>query len=282
MTELAPFIALVSKRQAAGSSFERAIRAGLMAVMTSPEFLFLRETTGRLDDFALASRLSYFLWSSMPDDELLSLAEKGQLRDPATLRAQVDRLLQSPKAAAFTENFTGQWLRMREIDFTEPSTILYPEFDDMLKVSMVREVHLFFDELLRQDLSVNQFLVSDFSLLNGRLAKHYGIPDVDGWNFQRVTLPPDSHRGGLLTMAAVLKVTANGTNTSPVLRGAWVLDRISARRRSRPHPTQAASSPTSVAPRQFASNWQNTAVANPARAATLNSIHRVSRLRRSM
>jgi mono/diheme cytochrome c family protein len=224
--ELAPFVALVSKRQEEGSSFEQAVRAGLTAVMTSPEFLFLRETPGRLDDFALASRLSYFLWSSMPDDELLSLAEQGQLHRPATLRAQVDRLLQSPKAAAFTENFTGQWLRLREIDFTEPSTILYPEFDEMLKVSMVREVHLLFDELLRQDLSIAHFLASDFSMLNGRLAKHYGIPDVDGWTFQRVTLPPGSHRGGVLTMAAILKVTANGTNTSPVLRGAWVLDRI--------------------------------------------------------
>jgi Protein of unknown function (DUF1592)/Protein of unknown function (DUF1588)/Protein of unknown function (DUF1587)/Protein of unknown function (DUF1585)/Protein of unknown function (DUF1595) len=224
--EITPFTALVAKRMSQRSTFEQAVRAGLAAVMTSPEFLFLRETPGRLDDFALASRLSYFLWSSMPDDELLALAEKGTLREPATLRAQVDRMLQSPKTAAFTENFTGQWLRMREIDFTEPSGLLYPEFDDMLKVSMLHEVQLFFEELLRHDLSLTNFLASDFSMLNGRLAKHYGIPGVDGWAFQRVSLPPGSHRGGLLTMAAVLKVTANGTNTSPVLRGAWVLDRI--------------------------------------------------------
>ena len=224
--ELAPFIALVAKRQAAGSSFEMAVRAGLAAVMTAPEFLFLRETPGRLDDFALASRLSYFLWSSLPDEELLTLAEKGTLHEPATLRAQTDRLLQSPKATAFTENFTGQWLRLREIDFTEPGTLLYPEFDDMLKVSMLREVHLFFAELLRHDLPLTNFLASDFSLLNGRLARHYGIPGVDGWAFQRVQLPPGSHRGGVLTMAAILKVTANGTNTSPVLRGAYVLDRL--------------------------------------------------------
>ncbi len=224
--ELAPCIALVQKRQAAGSSFEQAVRAGLVAVLTSPQFLFLRESPGPLDDFALASRLSYFLWSSMPDEELLSLAEKDQLHDPATLQSQVDRLLQNPKSAAFTEHFTGQWLRLREIDFTEPSMQLYPEFDDMLKVSMLREVRLFFDELLRDDLPLTNFLASDFSMLNGRLAKHYGIDGVDGWTFQRVKLPPDRHRGGVLTMAAILKITANGTNTSPVARGAYVLDRI--------------------------------------------------------
>ena len=224
--ELSPIITLVEKRLAADCSFERAVRAGLVAIMTSPQFLFLRESPGRLDDFALASRLSYFLWSSMPDDALLSLAEQGTLCDPATLRAQVDRMLRDPKSAALTDNFTGQWLRLREIDFTEPSRQLYPEFDDMLKVSMVREVHLFFDELLTHDLPLTNFLAADFSMLNGRLAKHYGIPDVDGWAFQRVTLPRDSHRGGVLTMAAILKITANGTNTSPVIRGAYVLDRI--------------------------------------------------------
>ena len=135
-------------------------------------------------------------------------------------------MLKDPKAAAFTENFVGQWLGLREIDFTEPSHMLYPEFDDMLKVSMVRETELFFDEVLKDDLSLTNFVASDFTMLNGRLAKHYGIPGVDGWEFRKVTLPPDSHRGGVLTMASVLKVTANGTTTSPVMRGAWVLDRI--------------------------------------------------------
>ncbi len=224
--EIAPYVALVMKRLEEGSSFEYATRAGLAALMTSPQFLFLREKPGQLDDYALASRLSYFLWSSMPDDALLEAAEHGVLSQPEVLRAQVERLLQSPKAAAFTENFTGQWLRLRDIDFTEPSQQLYPEFDDMLKESMLREAHLFFDEVLKGDLSVTNFLASDFAMLNGRLAKHYGIPGVNGWEFQRVALPPESHRGGVLTMGAVLKVTANGTNTSPVLRGAWVLDRI--------------------------------------------------------
>jgi hypothetical protein len=135
-------------------------------------------------------------------------------------------MLSHAKAAAFTENFVGQWLGLRDIDFTEPSHILYPEFDHMLKVSMVRETELFFAEILKHDLSLTNFVASDFSMLNGRLAKHYGIPGVDGWDFHKVKLPPDSHRGGVLTMASVLKVTANGTSTSPVMRGAWVLERI--------------------------------------------------------
>jgi len=224
--DLKPYLALVRAKLADKSSFEQAVRAGLIAVMVSPDFLFLREKPGKLDDFALASRLSYFLWSTMPDDELLTLAEQGRLSQPDTLRGQVERLLRDPKAAAFTENFVGQWLGLRDIDFTEPSHILYPEFDHMLKVSMLRETELFFAEVLKDDLSLTNFVTSDFTMLNGRLAKHYGIAGVDGWEMRKVKLPPDSHRGGVLTMASVLKVTANGTHTSPVVRGAWVMDRI--------------------------------------------------------
>ena len=224
--DLQPIFALVEARLAEKYSFEKAVRVGLTAIMASPEFFFLREPPGKLDDLALASRLSYFLWSTMPDEELLALAEHHKLSQPATLRAQVERLLNHPKAAAFTENFTGQWLGLRDIDFTLPGHLHYPEFDDMLKVSMVREVELFFAEVLQRDLSLTNFVASDFSMLNGRLAKHYGIPGVDGWEFRKVALPPESHRGGVLTMAGVLKVTANGTSTSPVTRGAWVLDRI--------------------------------------------------------
>jgi hypothetical protein len=224
--DVQPFTALVAAALGEKQSFEQAIRVGLAAVMTSPEFLFLREKPGKLDAFALASRLSYFLWSTMPDEELLTLAEQGSLEQPATLRAQVERMLQHPKAAAFTENFVGQWLGLRDIDFTIPNHILYPNFDDMLKVSMVRETELFFAEVLKNDLSLTNFIASDFTMLNGRLARHYGIPGVAGWEFHKVPLPPGSHRGGVLTMASVLKVTANGTNTSPVMRGVWVLDRL--------------------------------------------------------
>ncbi len=224
--DIAPYVAIVKAKLADGYTYEPAMRAALKGVLIAPEFLFLRERPGKLDDFALACRLSYFLWSTMPDDELFALAEQHKLSKPETLRQQVERMLTSPKASAFTENFVGQWLGLREIDATEPSHILYPEFDHLLKVSMIRETELFFEEVLKNDLSLTNFVDSDFLMLNGRLAKHYGIPGVDGWEFQRHPAPADSHRGGLLTMASVLKVTANGTTTSPVLRGAWVMDRI--------------------------------------------------------
>ncbi|HVR84026.1 MAG TPA: DUF1592 domain-containing protein [Planctomycetota bacterium] len=224
--EIRPFLDLVLAKLQEHRTFEQAVRVGLAAVLVSPDFLFLREEPGVLDGFALAGRLSYFLWSSMPDEELLRLAQTGDLAKADTLRAQTERMLRDPKAAAFTENFVGQWLALRDIDFTEPSTILYPEFDDMLKVSMVKESQLFFDELLKNDLSLSNIVASDFAMLNGRLARHYGIPGVEGWGFHKVSLPPGCHRGGVLTMGSVLKVTANGTQTSPVLRGAWVLDRI--------------------------------------------------------
>ena len=198
----------------------------MKGILISPEFLFLRERPGRLDAFALASRLSYFLWSTMPDEELLKLAANKTLNDPKVLRRQVERLLKHPRASAFVENFVGQWLGLREIDATEPSHRLYPEYDHLLKVSMIREAELFFSELLKNDHSVANFVDSNFTMINGRLARHYGIPGVDGWTFQKTKLPANSHRGGVLTMAGVLKVTANGTTTSPVMRGAWVLDRI--------------------------------------------------------
>jgi len=242
--DVRPFLALVDAKLAEKRSFEQAIRVGLAAVLVSPDFLFLREGADKLDDVSIASRLSYFLWSMLPDEELLGIAEQGHLtgngtnaalRDPekdqrirpsVTLREQVDRLLNHPKSQQFATNFVGQWLGLKDIDFTEPSHILYPEFDDMLKVSMVRETELFFVELLKHDLSLINFVASDFTMLNGRLARHYDIPDVDGFAFRRTQLPPNSHRGGVLTMASSLKVTANGTLTSPVTRGVWVLDRI--------------------------------------------------------
>ncbi|MEK6258860.1 MAG: DUF1592 domain-containing protein [Planctomycetota bacterium] len=260
--DIQPLTKLVESKLAEKHSFEQAIRVGLAAILVSPEFLFLREEPGKLDDFALASRLSYFLWSTMPDEVLTSLCavadaasvrtdagsvghEKSPpaLSSPTILRKQVERMLASPKAAAFTENFVGQWLGLRDIDFTEPSHLLYPEFDDMLKVSMVRETEQFFAEVLKEDLSLTNFIASDFTMLNARLAKHYGIPGIDGFAFRKTPLPPDSHRGGMLTMASVLKVTANGTSTSPVMRGAWVLDRILGQPPSPPPENVAALEP---------------------------------------
>ncbi len=224
--DIKPVLERVKTKLDDGASFEQAIRVGLKAVLVSPHFLFLREQPGGLDDFAIASRLSYFLWSSMPDDKLLSLAQQQQLREPDTLREQVERMLDDPKSAAFAENFVSQWLALRAVDDTMPDHTLYPEFDDLLKESMTKEVTLFFEEVLKNNLSLTNFVDSDFTMLNGRLAEHYGIPDVKDLAFRKVSLPSGSHRGGVLTMAAVLKVTANGTTTSPITRGAWVLDRI--------------------------------------------------------
>lgn len=223
-----PFLALVKAELDAKRPYRDALRVGLKAVLTAPEFLFRKEpaAAGGVDDFAVAVRLSYFLWSTMPDAALLDAAGRGELRSPAGLRAQAERLLKDPKAAAFTHNFTGQWLRLRDIDFTEPDHKLYPEFDELLKASMVAETESTFDEILKNDRSLLEFIDADWTILNRRLADHYGIPGVEGLELRRVTLPKDSPRGGVLTQGAVLKVTANGTNTSPVVRGVWVLDRI--------------------------------------------------------
>ena len=224
--EVKPFVALVSKALEMGQPFEAALRTGYKAVLSSPKFLYLREPAGPLDDYALASRLSYFLWSTTPDEALLNLASKGELHKPEVLRAQVERMLKDSKSKAFTENFTGQWLGLRDISATTPDKSLYPEYEEFLQWSSVRETHLFFNELLKENLGVRNFIDSDFAMLNGRLAKHYNIPDVYGVDFRKVALKPEYHRGGVITHASVLKVTANGTTTSPVVRGVWMLDRI--------------------------------------------------------
>ncbi len=179
----------------------------------------------------------------MPDETLLAVAAEGELRKPGVLRAQVERMLALPKAKAFTENFTGQWLGLRDIAANTPDKVLYPEFEELLQWSAERETHLFFEELLKQNLSVKNFVDSDFAMLNGRLATHYGIPDVHGVAFRKVALKPAYHRGGVLTQASVLKVTANGTTTSPVLRGVWLLDRILGRPAQPPPPNALAIEP---------------------------------------
>ena len=221
-----PFVQLVATSLESGQPFEASLRVGIKAILASPKFLYFREEAGPLNAFALASRLSYFLWSTIPDQQLLDSARSGKLHEPGVLRAQVERMLRHPKAKTFTENFTGQWLSLRDIEATTPDKGLYPEFEELLMWSSVQETHGFFDALLKGNLSVRNFVDSDFAMLNGRLATHYGIPDVSGVGFRKVALKPEYHRGGVLTQASVLKVTANGTSTSPVLRGVWVLDRI--------------------------------------------------------
>jgi len=224
--ELAPFFDLLQSRFDRDYGFEASLRVALKAILCSPDFLYLSAPPGKLNDFDLASRLSYFLWSSTPDDTLAELAARGELGRPDVLRQQVERMLGDPKTEALTRNFTGQWLSLRHLQATTPDKNLYPDFDDLLEVSMPRETHLFFDEILKHDRSALEFLHSDWSMLNHRLAMLYGIPGVEGNAFRKVMLPAGSHRGGVITQAAILKVTANGTNTSPVVRGAWVLSRI--------------------------------------------------------
>ncbi len=236
-----PFVALVKAQLDAGRSYRDALRVGLKGVLVAPEFLFRAEP--QVDDFALAWRLSYFLWSSMPDAALLEAAGKGSLRTPEGLRAQTERLLADPKAVAFTKNFTGQWLSLRDIDFTEPDRKLYPEFDELLKASMLAETEAHFAEILRGDRSLLEFIDADWAMLNRRLAEHYGLPALEGLELRRVALPKDSPRGGVLTQGAVLKVTANGSNTSPVVRGVWVLDHLLGRPAPPPPPGVPAVEP---------------------------------------
>jgi mono/diheme cytochrome c family protein len=224
--ELRPFVALVRQRLDSGYRFEEAMRIGFKAVLCAPEFLFFYETPGRLDAYALAKRLSYFLVNGPPDDALLAHVAAGDLARPEVLRSETERLLDDARVHRFTSDFVGQWLNLREIEATTPDPKLYPEFDELLRVSMVRETELFFEELLKHDLSVRNVIDSEFTMLNERLARHYGIDGVTGQEFRRVALPPGSGRGGILTQSSVLKVTANGTNTSPVIRGVWLLRNI--------------------------------------------------------
>jgi hypothetical protein len=226
--EVQLFLGLFKNQYEQGFGFGKSMLAAYTAVLSSPGFLFFDESPGRLNDYALASRLSYFLWNSEPDDALRALAERGELHRPEVLRAQTERLLNDSKARRFVEAFTDYWLDLRKIDDTSPSTTLYNDYelDDPLKLAAVEETQLFVEELLRADLPARNIVDSDFTFLNERLAEHYGVPGVKGAELRRVSLPKDSVRGGLMTQASVLKVTANGTTTSPVLRGHWITERI--------------------------------------------------------
>jgi hypothetical protein len=240
------YVERVGKQLDDGASFFDAMTYGYKAILSSPYFLTFAESSvpsTTLDGFALANRLAYFLWTSPPDDELLKAAASGELTKSDVLRAQVERLLADPKARRFTENFTGQWLDLRKIDDTIPDPRLYGDFDGVLLWSMPRESRLVFEEILRHDRSLLEFVDADWSMLNERLAKHYGIPDVEGNEFRKVALPAGCHRGGVLTQAAVMKVTADGTRTSPVLRGKWVLEKVLGRPPSPPPPDVPAIEP---------------------------------------
>lgn len=237
------YIEKVDERLKAGDCFETAMRWAYRAALCSPDFLYHVEPAGKLDDYALASRLSYFLWNSSPDDSLMSLAANGKLHDPATLNEQVERLLKNTKAQRFIDDFLGQWLKLRQIATNDPDKKLYPEFNPYMQDSMVNETRAYFRELIEKNLDAGYLVQSDFALLNEKLAVHYGIPGVSGPSLRRVTLPKDCPRGGFLTQAAVLKVTANGTTTSPVVRGAFVMSRVLGKPPEPPPPNVPAVEP---------------------------------------
>ncbi len=210
----------------AGEKLGLTIRSELLKMMTSPDFLCVIERPGRLTDFALASRLSYFLWNSTPDEELLDIAHKHQLQNSTVLAQQTERMLKSPKSERFTKDFVDQWLNLRAIGDTTPDTKLYPEFDELLKISSVMETQATFRRIMDKNLSVREFVAPKWALVNERLARHYGLPEVKGFDLKEVAIPADSPFGGIWTQSAVMKVTANGTGTSPVKRGVWVSERL--------------------------------------------------------
>jgi mono/diheme cytochrome c family protein len=215
-------------------SFEAGVRLALQAVLVSPHFLFRVEVNRpadradgsyALNDWEFASRLSYFLWSTMPDDELFALAERGELAKPAVRKAQTLRMLRDPRAYALAENFADQWLNTRILQTVQPSRRDYPEWDELLRKAMMKETEMFFDGIRREDRSILEFIDANYTYLNDRLARHYGIADVRGSEFRKITLT-DRNRGGVITQASVLTVTSNPTRTSPVKRGKWILENL--------------------------------------------------------
>lgn len=230
--EIARLLKLFDLAAKQGEPFHAALKLPMKAVLVSPHFLYRIEDDPKnpndvrtINDFEFATRLSYFLWSSMPDDELHRLAAKGELRKPAVLDAQVKRMLKDPKAKALSENFAGQWLQLRNLKTLSPDKGFFPGWDEQLRNAMVKEAEAFFEYVVQNDRPVLDFLDADYTFVNARLAEHYGLKNVAGAEFRKVTLP-DTRRGGIITMASTLTVTSNPTRTSPVKRGKWILENV--------------------------------------------------------
>jgi hypothetical protein len=227
-SEVQRYLAVVKSEMKSGHDFTYAMLAGYTAIMCSPPFLFLEEEPGRLNSYALASRLSFFLCNSPPDEALLARAQSGEVADATVLHSEVERLLSDSRSRRFIEAFLDYWLDLRKQDATTPSNTLYPDYylDEGLTEAALDESRMFFAELLHNNLPARNVIDSDFTYLNERLAVHYRMPGVEGGKMRRVSLPESSVRGGVMTQAIVLKVTANGTTTSPVVRGKWISERI--------------------------------------------------------
>jgi len=232
-SELGPIMRFYAEGRASGS-FDAGVQRGLERILASPLFIFRVEQDPpnavvgvpyRVSDVELASRLSFFLWSSVPDDELLALGAQGRLRQPTVLMQQVRRILADPRADALVANFAGQWLQLRNVRNVQPNSDLFPDFDDNLRQAFKRETELFFESIMREDRPVLDLMTANFTFVNERLARHYGIPDIHGSRFRRVTLQ-DERRFGLLGKGSVLAVTSHAERTSPVERGKWILENI--------------------------------------------------------
>jgi hypothetical protein len=217
------------------ADFDHGIEAALEGILVSPSFLFMREvdppgsapgTVHRISDVELATRLSFFLWSSGPDEELLRVAERKQLSRPAVLKEQIARMLNDPRSEALTKNFAGQWLYLRKLEHQRPDRRVFPNFDQRLRSAMLTETEMFFDGVVKENRSVLDFLDADYTYLNERLAEHYGVPGVHGTSFRKVKLDPKQRHGGLLGQASILTVTSYNNRTSVVLRGKWILENI--------------------------------------------------------
>ena len=233
-SEIAPYAALIAAAQADGDSFEEGVQLALQALLVSPNFLYRIEgvtaptkpgEAAPLNDHELASRLSYFLWASMPDEKLFALADEGKLRSPEVLASQVKRMLADEKSMAFIDSFSGQWLQTRNLDGVIPDPVRFPDFDEELRAAMDEETRLFFAAIVQENRSILDFIDGKFTFLNGRLAEHYGIKGINGHQMRRVELNGEQ-RSGILTQASVLTVTSYENRTSPVLRGKWLLSNI--------------------------------------------------------
>lgn len=226
LDELDAYMDLFEQELNKKATADEALRTALVAILCSPDFLYLREKGAKLDDFEIANRLSYFLNRTTPDTVLMELASSGKLQDAKQLEAQAERLLKNEKFERFVTDFSNSWLQLADINFTNPDEKLYPEYDPYLQWSMLAESRTYLRHLFEANRDVRELVESPYAMLNERLAEHYGIDDVRGPDVRQTQLSKDSVRGGLLSQGAILKVSANGTNTSPVVRGAWVTERI--------------------------------------------------------